>query len=80
MKHDEVMSKLAEILLKLKPETDLRLANENTRLVEELGMDSLTLLMMALQAEKTFGIRFENLQASSFQTVGDVCAYIERKL
>ncbi len=80
MKHDEVMSKLAEILLKLKPETDLSLANENTKLVEELGMDSLTLLMMALQSEKTFGIRFENLQASSFQTVGDVCKYIEGKL
>lgn len=80
MKHDEVMGKLAEILLKLKPETDLSLANENTKLVEELGMDSLTLLMMALQSEKTFGIRFENLQASSFQTVGDVCKYIEGKL
>ena len=80
MKHDEVMSNLAEILLKLRPGTDLSLANENTRLVEELGMDSLTLLMMALQSEKTFGIRFENLQASSFQTVGDVCRYIEGKL
>ena len=80
MKHDEVMSRLAEILLKLKPETDLSLANENTELVGELGMDSLTLLMMALQSEKTFGIRFENLQASSFRTVGDVCRYIEGKL
>ena len=80
MKHDEVMSRLAEILLKLKPETDLSLANENTELVGELGMDSLTLLMMALQSEKIFGIRFENLQASSFRTVGDVCRYIEGKL
>ncbi len=80
MKHEEVMEKLGEILLKLKPGTDLSLANEDTKLVEELGMDSLTLLMMALQSEKDFGIRFENLQASSFRTVGDVCGYIERKL
>ena len=80
MKHEDVLAKLGEILLKLKPGTDLRLANENTKLVEELGMDSLTLLMMALQSEKTFGIRFENLQASSFRTVGDVCRYIEGKL
>ncbi len=80
MKHEEVFSKLSDILLKLKPGTDLSLANENTCLVGELGMDSLTLLMMALQAEKTFGIRFENLQASSFRTVGDVCKYIEGKL
>lgn len=80
MKHEDVMAKLGEILLKLRPETDLSLANEETRLIEDLGMDSLTLLMMALQSEKTFGIRFENLQASSFRTVGDVCRYIEGKL
>ena len=80
MKHKEVMEKLGQILLTLKPETDLSLANEETKLVEELGMDSLTLLMMALQAEKTFCIRFENLQPSSFRTVGDVCRYLEGKL
>ena len=80
MMHEDVKEKLAGILLKMKPETDLSLVNEDTRIIDELGMDSLTLLMMALQAEKTFGIRFENLQASSFQTVGDICRYIEGKL
>ena len=80
MKHEEVYEKLGGILLKLKQETDLSLVSEETRLVDELGLDSLTLLMMALQAEEMFGIRFENLQASSFQTVGDVCTYIEGKL
>ena len=80
MRHEDVKEKLSAILLKLRPGTDLSLVTEDTRIVEDLGMDSLTLLMMALQSEKDFGIRFENLQASSFQTVGDVCRYIEGKL
>ena len=80
MMHEDVKEKLAGILLKMKPEKDLSLVNEDTRIIDELGMDSRTLLMIALQAEKTFGIRFENLQASSFQTVGDICRYIEGKL
>lgn len=80
MKHEYVTQTLKEVLNKLKPEMDLSRIDDGTRLKEDLGMDSLTLLMMALQSEKTFGIRFENMQASSFQTVGDVCAYIEGKL
>ena len=80
MKHEYVLQTLKEILNRLKPEMDLSMVDAGTGLREDLGMDSLTLLMMALQSEKTFGIRFENMQASSFQTVGDVCAYIEGKL
>ena len=80
MKHEYVTQTLKEVLNKLKPEMDLSRIDDGTRLKEDLGMDSLTLLMMALQSEKTFGIRFENMQASSFRTVGDVCAYIEGKL
>jgi acyl carrier protein len=80
MKHENVIQTLGEVLKKLKPESDLSMVTDETRLVEDLGMDSLTLLMMALQSEKKFGIRFENMQASSFRTVGDVCRYIEGKL
>jgi len=80
MKHENVIQTLGEVLKKLKPESDLSMVTDETRLVEDLGMDSLTLLMMALQSEKEFGIRFENMQASSFRTVGDVCRYIEGKL
>ena len=80
MKHENVKQALGDVLKKLKPESDLSMVTDETRLVEDLGLDSLTLLMMALQSEKTFGIRFENMQASSFRTVGDVCRYIEGKL
>ena len=79
MTHDEVFSKLGEILKNLCPDLDISNAKEDTSLAE-LGMDSLTMLLMALQAEKVFCIRFENAGASTFRTVGDVCDYIESKL
>ena len=80
MTRDEIFCKLKEILSSLKSDIDTEQASEATRLIDDLGMDSLTLLLMALKSEKEFGIRFENMQASSFLTVGEVCEYIERKL
>ena len=80
MTQDEIFIKMKEIVGSLRPDIDTRPATNQTRLIEDLGMDSLTLLLMALRAEKTFGIRFENMQTSSFLTVGDVCRYIEEKL
>lgn len=80
MPHEEIFSTLKDIVTKLNPAIDTAGATEETRLTDDLGMDSLTLLLMALRCESVFGIRFENLQPSSFQTVGDVCVYIEGKL
>ena len=80
MKREDVMEKLRGMMAQLRPGVDTAAVDGDTRLREDLGMDSLTMLIMALQAEKTFGIRFENMQPSAFSTVGDVCAYIERKL
>lgn len=80
MTRDEILCKLKEILGSLKPGINTEQTGENARLIDDLGMDSLTLLLMALKSEKEFGIRFENMQASSFLTVGEVCEYIEGKL
>ncbi len=46
-------------------------------LVLDLHIDSVTLLMLVLGIEDEFGIRFENLDNTAFNTVGDVIAYIE---
>ena len=80
MKHEEVFEKLKEIMGSLRPDADLNQITEETLLVEELGMDSLFMLMMALQSEKVFGIRFDSMQTSTLRTAGDVCGYIESKL
>lgn len=46
-------------------------------LVLDLHIDSVTLLMLVLGIEDEFGVRFDNLDNTAFQTVGDVIAYID---
>ena len=51
-----------------------------SRLIEDLGMNSIALLYMAMTVEEEFGIRFENQDFESLRTVGDVVALIESRL
>ncbi len=53
----------------IKEETDLR----------GLGIDSLDLVEIIMQAEEKFGIQFTNEELNSFQTVKDVVAAIKSK-
>ncbi|MBR4725536.1 MAG: acyl carrier protein [Lachnospiraceae bacterium] len=80
MKHEEILANLKDIMKLLRPDADLALINEDTRLIEDLGMDSLFMLMMAMQSEKVFSIHFDSMDTSKLETVGDVCRYIEGKL
>lgn len=78
MERAVIFAKLKEILGKLRQEAYLDTVDENTTLVRDLGLDSLTVLLMALAAEKEFGIRFEG--TPQFDTVGQVVEYIEKAL
>jgi len=49
-----------------------------TRLVEDLSFDSLSMMMMSLEIEEAFGFRFEEM--IKFNTVGDVCKYLEERV
>ena len=49
--------------------------NEDTRLVEDLGFDSLAMMMMAMELEDAFNFKFSEFV--KFETVGDVCGYLE---
>lgn len=46
---------------------------------EDIGINSIGLLYMAMAVEEEFGIKFTNEDFSGIQTVGDVIACIERK-
>ena len=50
------------------------------RLREELGIDSLSLIDVAVAAEDAFGIRIPDEELEHFQTVGDVIDYIQRAM
>ncbi len=50
-----------------------------TSLREDIGINSIGLLYMAMAVEEEFGIKFTNEDFSTIQTVGDVIACIEAK-
>ena len=55
-------------------------ADENTKLLTELGLSSVSMLFLVIAVEEDFGIQFDDVSVSDFETVGDVIDYIERKL
>ena len=64
-----------EILQLIKPSLALSTVNEETQLTSDMGLDSLTILLLSLAIEKKFNIRFEG--ALTFNTVGEVINYIQ---
>lgn len=51
----------------------------DSRLREDVGVNSIGLLYMAMAVEEEFGIKFKNEDFAGIQTVGDVIACIEGK-
>lgn len=72
-----MLEKLKEILAKVTPDTDMSLVTEQSRLVEDLGFDSLAIMMMAMEIEDVFNFKFTEMVR--FVTVGDVCRYLENR-
>jgi len=70
-----MLEQLKEILGKVLPEVDMSQVTEQTRLVEDLGFDSLAMMMMSMEIEDAFKFRFTEFVR--FETVGDVCGYLE---
>ncbi len=70
--------KLKSVIERVVPGVDLSGVNRDTRLVEDLGFDSLALMMMAMGIEDAFGYRFTEFVR--FSTVGEVCDYLKDKI
>ncbi len=73
-----MLDKLKVVLGRVLPDVDMSSVTEETRLIEDLGFDSLALMMMAMEIEDAFGFKF--LEFVKFETVGDVCTYLEGKI
>ena len=82
MSRTEIIGKLKEILLAADDRNrDKVLAcTEDSRLVADLGFSSVSMLYMVIAIEEEMNIRFDNVGASDFETLGDVVTYIEAKL
>ncbi len=73
-----MLEQLKEILGKVLPEMDMSGVTEETRLTEDLGFDSLTMMMLSMEIEDAFRFRFSEFV--KFETVGDVCGYLESRI
>ena len=73
-----MLDKLKVILAKVLPGLDMDSVTESTKLIEDLGFDSLALMMMSMEIEDSFGFRFKEFVR--FETVGDVCAYLSARV
>lgn len=70
--------RLKTVIERVVPGVDLTGVTRETRLVEDLGFDSLALMMMAMGIEDAFGYRFTEFVR--FNTVGEVCDYLQDKI
>ena len=72
MTREEVFEGLKEILTVIRPKTDLSKVTFDTELVRELGIDSLSMMLLALATEEKFQMKFPEGQPLPV-TVGEVC-------
>ena len=75
MTPEAIYEKLEEILKTVKPKMDPARISMDASLTTDLGIDSLSMLLLSLAAEHKFNMQFDSTTAP-FETVGDVCDYI----
>ena len=68
--------RLLELIKEAMPDLDISKANEDSKLFEDLGFDSLAMMMLAMSLEDEFGVHFD--KPEHFETVKDVLSYLEK--
>ena len=74
MEKEKIFNELKEILKLIKPSADFSSINEDSQLVRDVGLDSLTILLLSLAIENKFAFKFEG--NPKFITVGEVIDFI----
>lgn len=79
---NEIREKLADVFkLAVNNESiDLSCLGDGSNLVTDLGLNSVGILYVVIAIEEFFAIRFDDVGAGDFKTVGDVIDYIEKKV
>ncbi len=79
MSRTEIIEKLADILQMVMGSDTPASLDEDARLVEDLGMNSVGVLYIVVGIEEMFNIRFDDVGFADFKTIGAVIDYIEQK-
>ena len=72
MTRENVFDGLKEVIAVIRPHTDLTNVGFETELVKDLGIDSLSMMLLSLAVEEKFQMRFP-VGAPAPVTVGEVC-------
>lgn len=76
MTRDQILQDLKDIMATVKPKLDTSAVTEDSSLVRDLGVDSLSMLLISLAIEMKYGFQFATQEP--FQTVSEVIDYIEK--
>lgn len=71
---NEVKKVLAKQLRK--PEDIIK---PESKIIDDLGADSLNILMLLMTIEEDFGIKVPDEELEDFRTVGDVVSFLEKQ-
>ena len=82
LSREEILSSLKEILVAMDPSKEGKLddVKEETRLIEDLGLMSISLLFMVVSIEEKFKIELGDVGVNDFGTVGETIDYIQKCL
>lgn len=78
MNEQQIFEGLKEILHTIKPGIDQSGISLESELVSDLGIDSLSILLLSIAVETKFGFKFEGVPP--FKKVGDVVRYISERV
>ncbi|MBE5933328.1 MAG: acyl carrier protein [Lachnospiraceae bacterium] len=80
MDKDQITKKLEEVILEEMPEFDS--VNMNASMVNEYGVNSVSLIRIIVAAEKKFDVEFDDyeLDLSAYDTFADLVATVAGKI
>ena len=70
-----MLERLVKLIKENLPEKDLSNLSPSDRLIEDLGMDSIGMMMLSMSIEDEFGVVFD--APVQFKTVQDVLDYLK---
>ena len=74
------MERLVDVFVRVfEDEVPADAIRPESKLIDDLGLNSIGMLYMAMELENEFGIKFSNEDFAGLTTVGDVVARVERK-
>ncbi len=81
LKRSEILEKLQEIMISINDSEREKIekTTEESRLVEDIGLNSVGMLYLVIILEESFKIKFDEVGTATFETVGMVVDYIEAR-